>query len=292
MNCDEQYLPGALQAAVEYFQRHPSVDLLFADALIVDGAGQFLCFRKVQAPHKYHTWLSHLQTFTCSMFFRRNIIDKHKIFFDPKWRSAGDADALRLLEARVKMGVLRRFTSAFTDTGVNLNISPKAKQEEQEMRNAVAWARRAKLLLVWQHRLRRLFGGVYRQKPFDFAIYTQRSRTNGCSSTWPIPPSSGKAGSNASSSDAPLRPREKFDKRPPDRLSETCSSVKLKRMPKCFSTAVMIRDMIERVPVLDLLGGGFHLQLDGRVAQGGADHLVDFFQERRRLFLACVIPPE
>ncbi len=37
LNCDEQYLPGALATVADYFRTHPGVDVLFADAIIVDG---------------------------------------------------------------------------------------------------------------------------------------------------------------------------------------------------------------------------------------------------------------
>jgi glycosyltransferase involved in cell wall biosynthesis len=177
LNCDEQYLPGALTAVLEYFDQHPMVDVLFADCLIVDGKGEFMCYRKVQAPTKYHTLISHLQTFTCSMFFRRRVIEQHGLYFDSKWRDVGDADwVLRVLEAKLRLGVLRRFTSSFTDTGVNMNMSANAKREEKEMRSAApAWLKKMELPLVWQHRLKRLAGRVYRQKPFDYAIYTLAS---------------------------------------------------------------------------------------------------------------------
>lgn len=173
LNCDEQYLPGALQAVGEYFDCHPEIDVLFADCLVVDKAGDCICYRKVQMPVKQHIQVSHLQTFTCSTFFRRRILDEHGLFFDTKWRVVGDADwVVRLLEANVRMGILRQFTSAFTDTGENLCVSPGAIKEMQLMNNsAPGWARRLAFVLVWQHRLRRLFGGVYRQKPFDYAIY-------------------------------------------------------------------------------------------------------------------------
>ena len=177
LNCDEQYLPGTLEAVAQYFERHPETDVLFADSLVVDGKGEFMCYRKVQIPYKYHTMVSHLQTFTCSTFFRRKIIDDYDLFFDAKWRDVGDADwVLRLLKARVRMGILRRFASTFTDTGVNMNMSANAKREEQLIVNsAPVLARKLEFALVWQHRLRRLFGGIYRQKPFDYAIYTQAS---------------------------------------------------------------------------------------------------------------------
>lgn len=176
LNCDEQYLPGTLQAVDDYFKSHPNVDVVFADSLVVGAKGEFICYRKVQVPNKYHTLVSHLQTFTCSTFFRRKVIDQG-LYFNAQWRDVGDADwVLRLIEARVRLGVLRRFTSSFTDTGVNMNMSANAKREEKVMRSAApAWARKMQLALVWQHRLRRFFGGIYRQAPFDYEIYTLES---------------------------------------------------------------------------------------------------------------------
>ena len=48
--------------------------------------------------------------------------------------------------------------------------------EQQRMMSAApAWARKLGFALVWQHRVRRLLGGIYRQKAFDYAIYTLAS---------------------------------------------------------------------------------------------------------------------
>ena len=38
LNCDEQYLPGALNAVAHYFRQHPDTEVLIADALVVDTA--------------------------------------------------------------------------------------------------------------------------------------------------------------------------------------------------------------------------------------------------------------
>lgn len=40
INSDDYYLPGAIRAAVEAFEEHPSAALVFADVLSVDGAGK------------------------------------------------------------------------------------------------------------------------------------------------------------------------------------------------------------------------------------------------------------
>jgi glycosyltransferase involved in cell wall biosynthesis len=174
LNCDEQYLPGALAAVDNFFEHHPGIDVLFGDFVVVDGQGDYLFHRKVQIPLKYHTWVGHLPTFTCATFFRRKLMAEDGLYFDPKLRDVGDGEwMLRLLQRRVPMAVLRRFTSAFAMTGANMSARPNARREAQELfDSAPAWARKLKWMLVLQHRLRRLAGGIYFQKPFSYALYT------------------------------------------------------------------------------------------------------------------------
>jgi glycosyltransferase involved in cell wall biosynthesis len=180
LNCDEQYLPGALSAVGSYFERHPEVELLFGDCLVVDPKGEFICYRKVQKPSKHHVMVSHLPTFTSSTFFRRSLLDQHGLFFDSKWRDLGDADwVLRALAKGLRIGLLGKFLSAFADTGANMNLAPNAQREKKLLvASAPAWARKLAPALVWRHRLNRLLCGAYRQTPFDYAIYTMDG-TNG-----------------------------------------------------------------------------------------------------------------
>lgn len=175
LNCDEQYLPGALAAVSEFFDRHPDVEVVFGDFVVVDREGGYLFHRKVQTPLKYHTWVSHLQTFTCATFFRRNVIHDHGVLFDPAYRDVGDGEwMLRLLKRRTRMAVLRRFTSAFTMTGANMSAGANARREAAQLRqSAPAWVRGSKWAFIMQHRLRRLAGGIYFQKPFAYALYTR-----------------------------------------------------------------------------------------------------------------------
>ncbi len=177
LNCDEQYLPGALAAVDNFFERNPGVDVLFCDFVVVDGQGDYMFHRKVQIPLKYHTWVDHLQTFTCATFFRRKLMAEDGLYFDPRLRVGGDGEwVLRLLKRRVPMAALRHFTSAFAMTGANLSAHPDARREAQELfDSAPAWARKFKWLLILQHRLRRLAGGIYFQKPFSYALYTHSS---------------------------------------------------------------------------------------------------------------------
>ncbi len=74
------------------------------------------------------------------------------------------------------MGTLNEFTSVFTQTGSNLSAGRQAVAEAQRLRaSAPAWARWLGPVLVGHHRLRRLLGGMYFQKPFSYDIYTRDS---------------------------------------------------------------------------------------------------------------------
>ncbi|HMJ89232.1 MAG TPA: glycosyltransferase family 2 protein [Candidatus Acidoferrum sp.] len=175
LNCDEQYLPGALKAVNDCFATNPDVEVLFADAVAVNGNGDYLWHRKMLRPLLWHTWTAPLSILTCATFFRRSIIDERKLFFDPQWRYVGDsAWVLALIKAGVRMQVMRRFTSVFTHTGHNLSLHEKAQDEGCTFRATVpAFARGMAPLILAHHRVRRLMGGIYSQAPFDFALYTR-----------------------------------------------------------------------------------------------------------------------
>jgi glycosyltransferase involved in cell wall biosynthesis len=177
LNCDEQYLPGALPAVAEFFNAHPRVDIVFADTIIIDAEGGYICHRKVLVPLKYHAWVCTLGVLSSAMFFRRGVLEKYGLFFNPQWRDFGDVDwVLRALQQRAPMAVMRWFTSAFTDTGENMNLKPNARREAKLMVESAPWAAQ-KMAPVFKgyHRLRRLLHGIYFQRPFSYAVYTRRS---------------------------------------------------------------------------------------------------------------------
>lgn len=177
LNCDEQYLPGALGEIADYFRNHPEVDLLFADAVIIDGQGRYLCSRQVLTPQLYHTWICQLHTLSCATFFRRSLLKERGFALDPRWRDAGDgALIVEMLRANVRVGVLRSYISAFMDTGENRGLRPLAIQEHNALASeAPRWAQTLSWVwLIW-HRLRRLCHGLYRPKPFAYDIYTEAS---------------------------------------------------------------------------------------------------------------------
>lgn len=177
LNCDEQYLPGTLKAVGEYFQKNPGVKILFADFIAVDAGGNYLFHRKVQKPLLHHTWVVHLQTFTCATFFRRSLIDDDGMFFNPDWRYGGDGEwMVRILRKGISMGVMRRFTSTFGITGGNMSVSPQALKETEKLaKSAPVWVQKLRPLFILHHRMRRAVGGIYSQKPFTFELFTRES---------------------------------------------------------------------------------------------------------------------
>jgi glycosyltransferase involved in cell wall biosynthesis len=177
LNCDEQYLPGALPAVVDFFASHPEIQVAFGDVLFADRQGEYLFHRKMQTPQLCHTWTCHLSTLSCGIFFRRELFADQGYQFNADYRDAGDADwMLRMMRNRVPMATLTRFTSVYTMTGGNMSAADNARRENRQLRDsAPALVRALRPWWIAQHRLRRWLGGMYRQDPFDFELYTLNS---------------------------------------------------------------------------------------------------------------------
>ena len=178
LNCDEQYLPGALPRVIAFFKKHPDVDILFGDCLVVDSKGEYLCERRSLTPRLIHTWTaSNLSFLTAATFLRRRALDAHQLWFNPDYRDAGDQDwALRTVQAGVKSAVLPEFLSVFTETGANMNLGENASRERLAFHaTAPLWARVMSPVALVHHRLRRWRAGHYQCRPHNYAIYTQSS---------------------------------------------------------------------------------------------------------------------
>ena len=179
LNCDEQYLPETLAEVARFFDSHPHIDVLFGNAVVVNEKGAYICSRPVVLPKLMHTNVCTLGVFTAATFFRRSLIDKHQLFFDDAWRATGDAVwVLELIRRGIKMAVIRRFMSTFTDTGDNLILAANSQDEQRRLReSAPRWAQKLSSLWILLFRLRRLLAGVYWPQPLRYAIYTETSPT-------------------------------------------------------------------------------------------------------------------
>ena len=182
LNCDEQYLPGALAFVREYFGRHPEVDILFGDALVIRPDGSLIAFRKGFAPLLPVILSGPLYLFTAAMFVQRRVIAAGEVY-DSSYRNVGDVEFVtRLLRKGYTVRHVRRYLSAFTMTGNNLGTYTDRSTEVRRARSQAPW---------WIRRLRpgwRLVGwgtklttGAYSQGgPIEYDVYTSddaRERT-------------------------------------------------------------------------------------------------------------------
>lgn len=175
VNCDEQYLPGALRKVSEFFDRNPGVEVVFGDVIIVDEKGGYLCERRALVPQWMHTRIpGNMSYLTAACFLRRSLLERCQLYYNPAWRDLGDAEwTLRLIESGARMATLGEFTSIFTETGQNMNLGGNALRERVAFHNAApAWARLAAPLGRLHFRLRRLMAGHYRCRPHEYSIYT------------------------------------------------------------------------------------------------------------------------
>jgi len=176
LNCDEQYLPGALAAVERFFVAHPHAEVVLTGSIVTDGDGRYLCHRHSLTPNPRHIWFR-FPILTCGIFIRRKVIHERGIFFDTKWRDLGDFHwVLALMRARVPMAVCDTFTSVFADTGDNMNLKPNAIREKVETANMTpTGVRLLKPAWIASHRLRRLWAGHFRLQATSYAIYTKQN---------------------------------------------------------------------------------------------------------------------
>jgi glycosyltransferase involved in cell wall biosynthesis len=176
LNCDEQYLPGALKAVSDFFGAHPQTEIALAGTIVTDGEGKYICHRHLMPPHPQGIWFR-FPILTSSIFIRRKVISERGIFFDTRWRDLGDFHwILALMKNKVPMAVCDSFTSAFADTGGNMNLKPNAIREKAEIDAMTPrWVRALKPVWIGHHRLRRLAAGHFNLKPMRYSIYTLQS---------------------------------------------------------------------------------------------------------------------
>src|SRR6202142_1628978 len=162
LNCDEQYLPGALKAVHDFFAAHPETEVALAGSIVTDGQGKYICHRHSLVPHPQHVWFR-FPVLTSSVFIRRRVIHERGLFFDTRWRVLGDLHwVMALMKNRVPMKVMDGFLSAFTDTGDNLCLSPSAAREFKEtLAMPAGWVRALKPVWIAHPRPPRLAPGPF-----------------------------------------------------------------------------------------------------------------------------------
>jgi len=172
LNCDEQYLLGALKEVRDFFKKRLNVEVVLGDVIIVGTDGTAICHRKMMKPGLAHTWTCHFGALTAGIFFREKLMSEG-LLFDTSYRVASDAEwFVRVLQSGMKVKALRRTTSTFMESGENLGLSSAAKEERARLDNsAPLYFKVLRPVWVLVHRVRRLCSGAHRYEDVEYEIY-------------------------------------------------------------------------------------------------------------------------
>ena len=181
LNCDEQYLPGILSFVKDYFNNHPDVDVLFGDFLAVNPDGSLVSYRKAFQPRRLYIEATHLYVFTCTMFFRRKIIDNN-IYFDTIYKSISDSIfTAELLKRGYKAKHLKKYLAVFIMTGNNDFLTKKAVDEQRKYisQNRLILPKLLHHPINFFRIAEKVIHGCYYQKfPLKYSIYLNSYTNN------------------------------------------------------------------------------------------------------------------
>lgn len=134
LNCDEQYLPGALSQAAAVMDASPETDFVFGDYLLLDREGNPLALRKEIPARIWYLRHGVNYILSCATFFRRKIWEELEQF-DPDFELVADKELyLRALRTGVSFQHVGYCWGAFGITGENRSQSTAALKEQRELR--------------------------------------------------------------------------------------------------------------------------------------------------------------
>lgn len=172
LNCDEQYLPGALKIVRGVFEDRINVEVVLGDVIVVGTDGEAICHRKMVKLGLAHTWTCHFGALTAGIFFREKLVNEG-LLFDTSYRAASDAEwFVRVLRNKKRIEALRKTTSTFMETGENLGLSPTAKEERSRLdASAPLFFSKLRILWVIVHRFKKLMSGAHKSENVAYEIY-------------------------------------------------------------------------------------------------------------------------
>jgi glycosyltransferase involved in cell wall biosynthesis len=172
LNCDEQYLPGALMRVERAFAEHPEVDIFVGDCLVVDARQELLAYRRVTPLRRSMIQSDHLYANSCTLFFRRRLLEDG-MQFNSKLKTIGDQEwVCEALERGYRTAIVHEYLATFTWTGENLGAKPVALAELGAVRKGLPIGVKlaAPFLRQWRHVERLLLGG-YTSGPIEYSVY-------------------------------------------------------------------------------------------------------------------------
>ena len=191
LNCDEQYLAGALAKVMDEFKKQPAAEILYGGFLVVDEKGELVTAQRPVKMFWQHVATSHLPNFTCATFFRREMMEREKAYFDVQYRACADAAwTIERLKRGTKMGMMSNFIGVFVEQETNLGVKKEGLAEADEIRCRLhPCVRSTAFLWKLMHRLGKLFEGKYfpKRKSYDIFIKTELERRQHFSAKWANP---------------------------------------------------------------------------------------------------------
>jgi glycosyltransferase involved in cell wall biosynthesis len=173
LNCDEQYLVGALAKVMNKFKKQPETEILYWGFLVLDGQGRLVTAQRPVRMLWQHVSTSHLPNFTCATFFKREMMEREGAYFDVKYRACSDAVwTVERLKKGTKMGMAADFISVFVESEANQGVKKEGLAEADAIRLHLPLGVRS-LSVVWRavHRLRKLLGGQYFPQKVSYDIF-------------------------------------------------------------------------------------------------------------------------
>ncbi len=175
LNCDEQYLPGALSKIAEIFDANHKIQIVSGGVLVLDEFGGLISKRPGIRPWLWHVQIDHLPTFTAGLFWRHSVTEPSWAKFDTRMKACADATwFIDRLKDGTDIRTTKFFLSVFSDTGENLNLKPEARAEGQFLKSTAPMvARVLQKFIVAAHRFRKLIMGCYFPTTVRYSIYTK-----------------------------------------------------------------------------------------------------------------------
>jgi len=173
LNCDEQYLAGALAKVMEEFKKKSAIEILYGGFLVVNENGELVTAQRPVKMFWQHVATSHLPNFTCATFFKREMIVREKGYFDAQYRACADAVwTIERLKRGTKMGMMTDFIGVFVEQETNQGVKKEGLAEADAIRRRLPPHIRSKAF-AWRaaHRLRKLFEGKYFPKRVSYGIF-------------------------------------------------------------------------------------------------------------------------
>ena len=173
LNCDEQYLPNTLRKVHKFFNNNKDIDIVYGNALIIDEDNSLISIRKSIKPRYYYILAHYLYTYSCTLFFRRKIIDDGH-FFNTSYKTVSDAVFVaNLIKEKYNFGYMNEYTSIFTLRKNNLSLGPIAKREQELLKLKLPfWIRKLNYILLFLRYAENILSGIHKQNiPLEYHIY-------------------------------------------------------------------------------------------------------------------------